>query len=465
MNWHALESIPGLNAVPAIWHRRIGAQFDEFRNAFLQSRPETARFFPCQKCGCAHEITVQTPDDIVAVCACDPWNCPDLKLTLADIQILELNWAKLGRALCQAFSLEPRAAEIGLHHTCQIGSWSGTAVPVLLSIQHQRVDFQHVVVSVAMRLRRDFILLAPTSRNLDAISQGVLADAEAGFFPLDSHVLLGEQGTLAPRSAPAELFARFTPELKASPGAVDASRAGKTTTASLQSVPKGSTGVRYGLRKGLKVWKLIFEGKEAELKHEQGIFYVAWLLTNSPSQPIHALDLAAKIPALYRAELGITQIVAPSDGRRVPLPNDARLQERNLGIDDAQALRALLRKQQELEAILDSEEESEPVKAEALRELEAMTEFQRAHGRRSEDAGQRTVRAVRMAIKRFHQHLVKAKDATGNPHPVLRPFAAHLQKYLLIPSGRYSGPKGLDARAELAGCLTYQPPAGVIWHG
>src|ERR1043165_5335335 len=114
MNWHALESIPGLNAVPAIWHRRIGAQFDEFRSAFLQSRPETARVFPCPKCGCAHEITVQTPDDIVAVCACDPWNCPDLKLTLADIQILELNWAKLGRALCQAFSLEPRAAEIGL---------------------------------------------------------------------------------------------------------------------------------------------------------------------------------------------------------------------------------------------------------------------------------------------------------------------------------------------------------------
>jgi hypothetical protein len=338
-------------------------------------------------------------------------------------------------------------------------------VPVLLSIQHQRVDFQHVVVSVAMRLRRDFILLAPTSRNLDAISQGVLADAEAGFFPLDSHVLLGEQGTLAPRSTPAELFARFTPELKALPRAVDASRAGKTTTANLPSGPKGSTGVRYGLRKGLKVWKLIFEGKEAELKHEQGIFYVAWLLTNSPSQPIHALDLAAKIPALYRVELGITQIVAPSDGRRVPLPNDARLQERNLGIDDAQALRALLRKQQELEAILDSEEESEPVKAEALRELEAMTEFQRAHGRRSEDAGQRTVRAVRMAIKRFHQHLVKAKDATGNPHPVLRPFAAHLQKYLLIPSSRYSGVKGREARAELAGCLTYEPPSSVIWQG
>src|SRR5437867_5316581 len=71
-----------------------------------------------------------------------------------------------------------------------------------------------------------------------------------------------------------------------------------------QSQPKP----RYSLRKGLGVWHLTFDGQEAGLKHERGIFYVAWLLTHPPEHPIHALDLIAKIPELYRQQLGLTQI-------------------------------------------------------------------------------------------------------------------------------------------------------------
>src|SRR5205823_10056998 len=114
MIWHSLESLPGLNAVASSWQRRVGEQFDIFKSAFLQPRPEAAQFFPCAKCGCAHEVTIHAPNDIVAVCACDPWNCGEINLALADIEILELNWAKLARALCKAFSLEGRAADVGL---------------------------------------------------------------------------------------------------------------------------------------------------------------------------------------------------------------------------------------------------------------------------------------------------------------------------------------------------------------
>src|SRR5207247_3115736 len=117
-------------------------------------------------------------------------------------------------------------------------------------------------------------------------------------------------------------------------------------------------------------------------------------------------------------------ITDPSTGKSAPLASHARIQERNLALDDAQALRAILRKEKELEAILDDENESEPVKAEALRELEAIAEFQKHHGRRTQDSAQRAARTVRKAIHRFHRHLLAAIGPDGKPHPVLAPFAA-----------------------------------------
>jgi len=113
--------------------------------------------------------------------------------------------------------------------------------------------------------------------------------------------------------------------------------------------------------------------------------------------------------------------------------------------------------EKELEAILDSEDESEPVKTEALRELEELAEFQRQHGPRSTDGAQRAVRTVRMAITRFHDHLLEAMDTNGNPHPVLRPFALHLEKHLLTPSARYRGSAGTCARGTTRWLLHLRP--------
>src|SRR5436190_1716046 len=128
-------------------------------------------------------------------------------------------------------------------------------------------------------------------------------------------------------------------------------------------------------------------------------------------------------------------------------------------------MRALFRKEKELEAILDSEDESEPVKAEALRELEAIAEFQRRHARRSKDTAQQIAEAVRLAIRRLHRRLSQATDSRGDPHPVLRPFAQHLEKYILVPSARYSGHGSASSKSVPPGCLTYEPPPGLSWAG
>ena len=234
------------------------------------------------------------------------------------------------------------------------------------------------------------------------------------------------------------------------------------TTARKSDTQKSDT-PRYALRKGLGVWRLIFDFQSADLKHERGLFYISWLLRHPPDRPIHALDLMAKSPEIYRQQLALTELANPETGRTETVQSHARLQERSLSLDDAQSLRALLRKQRELEAILDDPAESEPVKAEALRDLEAITEFQQRHARRTRTAAQLAAEAVRKSIARLHRHLLQAAAPDPQWGKVLAAFANHLYQYLIIPSRRYSGHGNRFARSGLAGCFTYEPPPDTHW--
>jgi hypothetical protein len=220
---------------------------------------------------------------------------------------------------------------------------------------------------------------------------------------------------------------------------------------------------RYALRKGLGIWKLVFDGQTVELKHEKGIFYVSYLLKNPPKEPIHALDLATQIPSVYRKQLGIAATVDPLTGEVVPLEKHSRIQERSTGLDDVESARAIWREEQKWEAVLEDQKATEPEKAEALRFLEQIAEFQKKHSRQTKSNADNLVRAVRRAITRFHDRLAEATRENGQPDPVCRAFAEHLQKHLLVPSARFSGRVVSRRRAGIAGCFTYEPPGGLTW--
>ena len=206
---------------------------------------------------------------------------------------------------------------------------------------------------------------------------------------------------------------------------------------------------QHALCRGLGFWELTFEGRQAIFKHEQGALYVACLLLNPPFEPIHAVVLALK---------------AKEMGGEAPGPAEV-IQQRSMGLDDAAAVRALWRRQRALERVLEDDQEIEPVKAEALRELEEVTEFLRKNPWQSRHGAERCVRAVTAAIKRLHGHLARAVDGEGKPHAVLQGFARHLHEHLLIPSGRGGGHGGARAVAAPGGCFTYEPPRGVVWAG
>ena len=61
------------------------------------------------------------------------------------------------------------------------------------------------------------------------------------------------------------------------------------------------------------------------------------------------------------------------------------------------------------------------------REPEEIYAYQEKNQTNTRNEVQKSVRAVRQAIYHLHKNLANAVDADGNPHPVPREFAAHLQ--------------------------------------
>ncbi len=222
---------------------------------------------------------------------------------------------------------------------------------------------------------------------------------------------------------------------------------------------------RYALRKGEGFWEVFFKADRGFFKHEQGAYYVAHLLLNPPERPIHGLALTIAVAAVHGRPISPLQLTDPVTGHTVLLDGDGTLQQRSMGFEDFDSAYALRKTQLALEAILDDDSQIEPVKAEALRDLEAIYNFQKTNQGRIKDAAQRAVHAVSMAMKRFHHRLSLAVDVHGRPHPVLRPFAKHIGKYILLASGRYAGSGRARSQTGVAGCFTYDRPRSVVWEG
>lgn len=219
----------------------------------------------------------------------------------------------------------------------------------------------------------------------------------------------------------------------------------------------------YRLRKTGKTWELTFEGNKATLKDDPGLKYVACLLLNPPPEPLYGLDLASRVAAREGQRNAITEVVHPYTGEIVVVESHARIEQRNLGKEDMETMRWVLKKQNELEALLEDPDIIEPVRAEIQRELVALYDYEKLNTRKTLDSAQSTVRIVRQAIKRLHDRLASAVDSSGFPVPVLHDFAAHIQEFLIGPSSRYSSPAARWKKDKAAGCFTYEPPAGVVW--
>ena len=210
----------------------------------------------------------------------------------------------------------------------------------------------------------------------------------------------------------------------------------------------------YSLRRGLGLWQLTFGGRSTVLKHEQGILYVAYLLYHPPLEPIHALDLVARVQG-FNSAFGGT-LVPTSSGALIVPDKCARLQERSPALDEMETLRALRRKEQELEALLDDQEASEPLKAEALAGIGGDRKLstpklatQRRHRPQNRPCRAHGAGPISPTFNRCHRHRRPA-----SPHPAC--FCRTSRPALVATP--LSAMRGVlpPARGGAAGCFTYE---------
>lgn len=276
--WRGLEEVDGLAAVPAVWRASLGRDFDAFQRAFARHGKRSAKSVPClRECGCAHAIVRQGDGSLVGVCRCEPWNCDDLRLTAADVEVWEVNLPRLGRAVAKAWELDAKEASLGISGARQIASFGASALPVVLVVCGRREQFHGTVVELVARLRERFVVLTPTSRWWDVQSKEALEGAKAGVFDMETQMTVMAHGTLHARQPAGELFGRFLAET-GEPVAEDVARQAFALIRALDSETKRTKAPV------LRVFRLYcMEGKAAE--------EVANLCACSKGTIINRLDL------------------------------------------------------------------------------------------------------------------------------------------------------------------------------
>jgi hypothetical protein len=217
---------------------------------------------------------------------------------------------------------------------------------------------------------------------------------------------------------------------------------------------------QFSLSRGLGIWDLTFNYRDTYLANLKGVTYIRYLLYH-PDDSIHGLELGAKTSQFLTSQSGTEYMVNPETGLKVPVNRDSVIQERSLHLD-TDISPVLGKKLRELKAIMEDEGANDAERREAEEEYHEIWSSL-SEGNLPETA-ELAARAIRKAIARFYDQLARSVDARGEPHPVLRQFAEHLDQYLILPSSRLYVRRGQRGeRGYPGGRFIYQPPPGVTW--
>ncbi|MDH5527833.1 MAG: hypothetical protein OEY97_11060 [Nitrospirota bacterium] len=206
--WRALERVPGLAAVPAEWQEHLGEEWDIAQSLF-RPRQDLATSVPCPsapKCECTHAVVTHSPDDIVAVCRCQPRRCETAPLKRSDIVAYEVDRKTLGAAAAAAVGAESAWSAVdGLAMTWRIGAFAidpDSRAPVYMTTQITADDFQHVIGKLVAVTDGPFVLVAPTHDLLRSADEALLERRNVCFLTLADLLAWDEKGALAPAQSP-----------------------------------------------------------------------------------------------------------------------------------------------------------------------------------------------------------------------------------------------------------------------
>ena len=220
---------------------------------------------------------------------------------------------------------------------------------------------------------------------------------------------------------------------------------------------------RFLLRQGIGHWLFTVDGLDGHIADEKGLQYVEYLFKNPPAEPIHATDLQAEVCEMDTNAEGVTEIVDPDSNERIVLSRNARLQERNLSIDDRDAKRRIWRIRQSWQRIIDDDKATAMERDEARTEKAKIDEVLASKALRDKGNAAKTYDRIRQAITRLRKHLDAKKTKDGEKDPAYEALADHIRQHLSAASRRYSGTRTSRTRTGTAQTFMYARPDGVVW--
>ncbi|MBF0309304.1 MAG: hypothetical protein HQL56_07235 [Magnetococcales bacterium] len=214
--WSALETVPGLSAIPVEWQQLLGEDH-EIGMLLLRPTDRRAASYPCPSpggMGCPRQVIDQGRDGLIAVCSDeDGPNCDDVSLQLGDIVVYELHRQGLAIRAASALGIKPEFAAVdSVRETFRVGDFhpiAGKRFPVYLILAFDDRQRLEAVVHLCRITSVPFILLAPTPRSISPRALELLQERQASFHPLSDLLIADDQGQMTSSPVAREVMTAF----------------------------------------------------------------------------------------------------------------------------------------------------------------------------------------------------------------------------------------------------------------
>ena len=443
--WNRVCVLAGGARTLSRWRAELGSAYPRFEG-WLAETGRAVGHWRCDRCGCNHKVLpAEEGAGYVAVCRCDG-GCAVHTMTTDEARAWVINQKALVESLVAVLPVSSRVKAIGGHGLWELGVvWlrGGRRATLLVSLAGKRVGLEASLGDLFAHGLRDFILLVADASWCGSDLGARLESVGGESFGLGEFVAISEQG-LRCGDMPGRILGEGPARAGREPPFVEP----------------------YAIQRGVNSWRVVFDGIELPgLGKDRGMFFVAYLVGHAGGDPIHALELEAKVARFYRKDCGLTEIVDPSGEKAVALSADAIPVERDLNLDNERMAELLREEERKALAIVESGKSSSTARAEALEKVESIRAYRANRFGKNSSPANDAARRVRTAIDRLIGSLRKTTPVSARQGQALTGFADYVEKSIRQASANLWPRTGLRSRKSkwLPGHFVCEKIEGIEW--
>ena len=431
------------------WRQDLGGVFPVCRR-WIEKTGRPVGHVKRGACGCNHRVVPNLDEDgFVAVCTCGAGGEP-VRMTDASARAWVLNGRAVVKEMAAVLPVEVCIKAVGRHLLWEIGTgWTRTGQRrrVLVSLAGKRAVLEAGLGDLFTHGIKDFLLLVADPVWCGSDLGPRLESVNGEVYALGRFVEIGRAGLT--RGA---LVGRILGDGPAGAGLVGA-----------KVLPVGG---RHVIARGANSWRVVFDGVELPgIGKDRGMFFVAYLAGHAGSDPMHALELEAKVSHFYRKECGLQEIVDPGTEELVPVGIDAVLVERDLNLDKGRMAKLLGNEERKAMAVLDNPRANQSARAEALKKVDAIRAYRVNQFGKDSSPANDAAKRVRTAIDRLVVTVQHMKPGAPAQAHAVAGFGTFVQKHIRDASARLWPKAGMRARSRGSqpGHFVCEKVSGIEW--